>query len=146
MLYEVILKTKHRKMAKKDMQSKRHRFHKLILTSPIITFLLLYFLTNLNPIHSASIAMFVGGILTIYCRPDLKKNILIGGILFLVFYFIFFLFFNLIYPGLVEQIWNLSAISGILILGVPLEELMFAFTFGLMWSSVYEHIMWYKAK
>lgn len=29
-------------------------------------------------------------------------------------------------------------------LGIPLEELMFAFTFGMMWSSAYEHILWYK--
>jgi len=145
-LYKTIFKRKHKKMSKKEMQSKRHKFHKLILASPIITFMPLYFLTNLNPIYSASIAMFVGGILTIYCRPDLKKNVLFGGMLFLVFYFIFFLFFNLIYPMLVQEIWNLSAISGILVLGVPLEELLFAFTFGLMWSSVYEHILGYKSK
>ncbi|HTY76023.1 MAG TPA: hypothetical protein VMD05_10740 [Candidatus Nanoarchaeia archaeon] len=33
-----------------------------------------------------------------------------------------------------------------LILGVPLEELMFAFTFGMMWSSVYEHVQYYVAR
>jgi len=27
---------------------------------------------------------------------------------------------------------------------VPLEELMFAFTFGMMWSSIYEHVLWYR--
>lgn len=145
-LYDAILKIKHKKMIKKDIQNKKHRFHKLILVSPIITFLLLYFLTDLNPIYSASIAMLVGGILTVSCRADLKKNILFGGILFSVFYFVFFLAFNLIYPGLVQEVWNLSAISGILILGVPLEELLFAFTFGLIWSSIYEYVMWYKAK
>ena len=101
-------------------------------------------LTNLNPIYSASIAMFIGGIAAILCRSDLKKKILTGGILFLGLYFVFFLFFNLIYPSAVSQFWNISAISGILILRVPVEELLFAFTFGMLWSSYYEHIKWFR--
>jgi hypothetical protein len=145
-LYESFFKARHQKMSKREMCSKRHRFHKLALTSPVIVFIPLYFLTKLNPIYSASIAMFVGGVAATLCRPDLKKKILAGGALFLVLYFVFFLFFNLVYPELVQEVWNLSAISGILILGVPLEELLFAFTFGMMWSSVYEHALWYKLK
>ncbi len=145
-LYEFVFKAKHKKMSMKEMHSRRHRFHLLSLTSPIIAFLLLETLTNLNPIYSTSIAMFIGGVAAILCRPDLKKKIWIGGALFLAIYFVFFLFFNLVYPGLVQEVWNLSAISGMLILGIPLEELMFAFTFGMMWSSVYEHVLWYRVK
>ena len=145
-LYGVIFKIKQEKMSKHEMHNKRHRFHKLALISPLIAFILLYFLTNLNPIYTGSIAMFVGGIAAILCRPNLKKKIWVGGILFLILYFFFFLFFNLVYPELVGEVWNLSAISGILILGIPLEELIFAFTFGMMWSSIYEHIVWHKVK
>ena len=128
----------------KKMNHIRHRFHLLSLFSPIIVFLPLFFFTKLNPIYSASIAMFVGGISAMFCRPDLKKKIILGGILFLVLYFLFFISFTSIYPYAIENFWNISALSGILILKVPLEELMFAFTFGVMWSSVYEHIKWYK--
>ncbi len=39
-----------------------------------------------------------------------------------------------------------AAISGILILGVPLEELLFALSFGFYWSGVYEHVKWYRIK
>jgi hypothetical protein len=145
-LYESVFRVRHQKMSRKEMHSKRHRFHLLALTSPIIVFLPLQIFTNLNPIYSASIAMFIGGIAAILCRPDLKKKILVGGALFFALYFVFFLFFNLAYPGLVQEVWNLSAISGILILGIPLEELMFAFAFGMMWSSVYEHVLWYRVK
>ena len=90
--------------------------------------------------------MFIGGIAAILCRPDLKKKIWGSGIIFLALYFIFFFIFNLVYPEIVSNIWNISAISGILMLGVPLEELMFAYTFGMVWSSYYEHIKWYKLK
>lgn len=145
-LYELIAKIKRQKISKHEKHKKRHRFHLLALFSPVLVFLPLQLFTKLNPIYSASIAMFIGGIAAILCRADLKKKIWIGGISFLAIYFAFFLLFNLAYPGLVQEVWNLSAISGILILGVPLEELMFAFTFGMLWSSAYEHIMWYKVR
>ncbi|GBE56823.1 hypothetical protein BMS3Bbin16_01034 [archaeon BMS3Bbin16] len=145
-LYEGIVGAEHLKMGEMEMHSRRHRFHRLALTSPIIVFLLIAVFTSLNPIYSASIAMFTGGVATILCRPDLNRKLWVGGGLFLAIYFVFFFLFNLVYPGMVQEVWNLSAISGILILGVPLEELMFAFTFGMMWSSVYEHILWYRLK
>jgi hypothetical protein len=145
-LYLSFVRMREEKMSNIEMRSRRHRFHLLALTSPVIAFLLLKIFTNLNPIYSASIAMFVGGVAAILCRPDLKKKILIGAILFLALYVISFLFFNIVYPRAVHKYWNLSAISGILVLDIPLEELMFAFTFGMMWSSVYEHIQWYKLR
>ena len=141
-IYEAFFKARHKKMSKVEI--KRHKFHLLALFSPIIVFLILYSLTELNPIYSASISMFIGGIAAILCRPDLLKKTFAGGILFLIMYFIFFLLFNLIYPYAVENFWNLKVISGILLLNIPIEELMFAFTFGMMWSGVYEHVMHYK--
>jgi hypothetical protein len=33
-----------------------------------------------------------------------------------------------------------------LIIGVPVEELIFAFAFGMMWSGVYEHVIGYKIR
>jgi len=143
-LYESFFRVKHKKISMHEMHEGRHRFHLIALFSPLIIFISLFFITGLNPIYSASIAMLIGGIAAILCRPDLKKKIIFGGIMFLILYFVFFIFFNNIYPHAVEKFWNLSALSGILILNVPLEELIFGFTFGVMWASVYEHIKWYK--
>lgn len=84
--------------------------------------------------------MLFGGILTLYCRLDLRDNVLVGGLLFTGLYFLFFLFINVAFPIFINA-WNQSAITGILIIGVPLEELIFAFTFGSMWSSAYEHLL-----
>lgn len=145
-LYELVFSAKHKKMSKHEMHSKKHQFHLLALFSPVIVFLPLQVFSNLNPIYSAIIAMFIGAIATSLCRPDLKIKILLSGFLFLMLYFLFFLFFNIIYPYAVEKFWNLKELTNILILGIPLEELIFAFTFGLMWGSVYEHIKWYRLK
>lgn len=145
-LYESIFRVKHIKISKHEMHMKRHKMHPLALSSPIIVFAILFFLTKLNPIYIGIISMFFGALFTLYCRPDLKNKIWYGGLLFFLIYFVSFLISIMIYPNWVQATWNLKEISGILILGIPLEELLFAFTFGMLWSSVYEHFNWYKLK
>ena len=142
-LYEAVSNVEHSEMKRKEMRRMRRLMHRLAIVSPIIVFVPLYFLTSLNPIYSVSAAFFVGGVLALLCRPDLKRKIAIGGLLFLGLYFIVFVGMNVVFPYFVNY-WNLSALSGVLIFGVPIEELMYAFTFGMMWSSVYEHILWCK--
>lgn len=145
-IYQGIFNLKNLKINKQEIHSKKHRYHLLAILSPFIIFLVLAFFSEINPIYSSIIAMFLGGIATILCRPDLKKKVLYSGLIFLAIYFVFFLSFNIIYPWAVERFWNLSAISGILILRIPLEELLFAFTLGMIWGSIYEHVKWYKLK
>lgn len=118
-----------------------HRFHLLAILSAPIVFIVLFFTTSLNPIYVSSIALIFGGLATWYCRPDLMKKMSTSALLFLALYFVFFLALIATYPGYVEQVWNLKVISGILVAGIPLEELLFAFSFGFFWSSVYEHFM-----
>jgi len=145
-LYDVIFKVEDEEMSLSEKHHKRHKYHRWTLILPLMVFPVLYFSNNWNPIYSATITMFLAGIAALWCRPDLKRKIWVSGVLFAVFYFIYFFLLELFSPGYVERVWNLSAISGINLLGVPLEELIFAFTFGMLWSSYYEHIHWYKLK
>lgn len=138
-LYERIFRTTHEKMSVSVQHVIRHRYHLWAILSAPIIFVLLVLATNLNPIYSAEIAMVSGGLFAWYCRPDLKKKMLVSALLFLGLYFFYFLTLITLYLGYVEKVWNLKVISGILILGVPLEELMFALSFGFLWSSIYEH-------
>jgi hypothetical protein len=101
-------------------------------------------LTNLNHIYCGTIALFAGAVATLLCRPDLKVKIGMGGILFLLLYFVYFESLNLVYPGYEVLVWNFTTISKMLLLGVPVTELLFGFTFGMYWSSVYEHFLWFK--
>ena len=45
-------------------------------------------------------------------------------------------------PGYIAHVWNLPALSGVLIGGIPPEELLFGFSFGWYWAGVYEHFTW----
>jgi hypothetical protein len=127
-----------------DRLAKRHKYHALMLSMAPMVFIMLYFGTKLNPIYISVIALMIGGIATWYCRPDLKKKMFVSAFLFLGLYFVYFLTLIAMFPGYVQQVWNLNAISGTLIVGIPIEELMFAFSFGFFWSTVYEHFTWKK--
>lgn len=140
--YEVALNFKHRKMGTGELRHEQRWLHMASLASMPVVFAVLYLLTNLNPIYCVCAALFVGAVAAVACRPDLGWNTLLGGVLFLGLYFVMFSLILLAFPAFITA-WNLSALSGVLVLGVPLEELMFAFTFGMMWSGVYEHIKHY---
>jgi hypothetical protein len=142
-LYSVLTRHNDTPMPASEKHQALHRHHYKALVSPFIAFALLYFLPW-NPIYPSIAAMAIGAIATVVCRPDLKTKTWTGGVLFLTYYGIFFLMLEATAPGYIGHVWNLSALSGILLLGIPLEELLFAFTFGLYWSGVYEHLMWQK--
>ena len=127
-----------------DRNHQKHKLHFYSLLTPVAIFLLLAFLTNLNHIYCSIIALFMGAVAALFCRPDLSKKIWAGGILFLLLYFAYFESLNIAYPGYVAAVWNFTSISRILVLGVPFTELLFGFTFGMFWSSVYEHVFWFK--
>ncbi len=144
-IYHFFVKMKYKKMSDKEISKEKKTIHFLSLISPILVFLILSIFINLNPIYSAILSLFAGGILTITCRKDLLKNSLIGAIVFSLFYFLFFLLVDLLYPRFISEVWNFSTISGILIVGIPIEEILFAFGVGIMWSGVYEHFKFYKS-
>jgi hypothetical protein len=121
--------------------SSRHKLHHWALATPFLSFPVLYLLPW-NPIYPAIIAMLLGAAATMLCRPDLVRKTWIGALLFVAYYFVFLLGLEVTAPGYIERVWNLQALSGVRVLGIPLEELLFAAAFGAYWSSVYEHVTW----
>lgn len=65
-----------------ERQHPRHQLHRLALASPFLVFTVLLFL-GWNPIYPGILAMFVGAVATLFCRPDMRANIWVGGVLFL---------------------------------------------------------------
>jgi hypothetical protein len=140
--YNVVVRAAPSESLVHERRHPRHRFHALAILSAPLVFGLVLVLTRLNPIYAAAIGLVAGFFATLYCRLDLWRKMLVSGGLFFLIYFVVFALFNLAFPGYVVAVWNLAAVSGLLLAGVPLEELMFAFTFGLYWSSIYEHLAW----
>lgn len=122
----------------------RHRYHGVALLIPVVAFPLLM-LASWNPIYPAVLAMLLGALGTIACRPDLLPNTMIGGIIFLVYYLTFMVGLEWSAPGYIARVWNLGALSGFALYRIPLEELLFGFAFGAYWAGIYEHIMWRRS-
>ena len=144
--YGAIFRTTPTASMTAERHDPRHRYHLAAVAAGPAVFLLVLAVTRLNPIYAAAIALVAGFGATLYCRRDLWAKMLMSGGLFLGLYFVVFAVFNLLFPGYVAAVWNLAALSDVLVAGVPLEELMFAFTFGLYWSSVYEHLTWKRSR
>lgn len=119
----------------------RHRFHRLALAAPFLVFPPLYLLPW-NPIYAGIAALALGGAANVWCRPDLARNTLLGGVLFAGLYAVFMILLVVSAPGYVEQVWSLPALSGIRLGAIPLEELVFGFAFGMYWAGIYEHFTW----
>mgnify|MGYP001144875372 CR=1 FL=1 len=137
--YNIITRKRLVPMQLGTQHHSRNRWHRWALAVPFTLFPFLYFLPW-NVIFAGIAAMIAGAMAAVWCRPDLKSNTLVGGGLFLVIYTIFLLGLEWSAPGYIEQVWNLKALSGIVIYGLPLEELLFGFAFGLFWTGIYEHL------
>lgn len=140
-LYSVLARQDFRPIAKEERQKSCHRYHRAALIVPILTFPVLSMLPW-NPIYPAITAMALGGAATVACRHDLKSATLIGGTLFAGYYATFMLLLEWSAPGYIERVWNLRALSGFMISGIPIEELLFGFAFGTYWSGIFEHLTW----
>jgi len=145
-IYEKMHPVAHRRMPPARIRGSRHTYHTAALLSAPVLFILLLLYSDLNPIYAASLALLAGGIFSWYCRPDLKRKMITGSLAFLALYVAYFSTLNLAYPGYVEAVWNLDAVSGVLVAGIPIEELLFALSFGFLWSSIYEHATWRTIK
>jgi len=141
-LYNVLTGQNLRPVGIRERRKHRHRYHGLALLTPLLAFPLLS-LAGWNPIYPAIVAMALGCAATVACRPDLKWKTWLGGILFAAYYAAFMGLLEWSAPGYIERVWNLATLSGGMIAGIPLEELLFGFAFGSYWSGVYEHLTWH---
>jgi hypothetical protein len=140
-LYDLATHRSSVRMAESQRHSRSHQLHVLALASPIIIFPALAWLPW-NPIYPAIVATLGGAFATSLCRPDLKMRMWVGGLLFLAFYSISLQLLRAFSPGYIESVWNFRALSGISVVGMPIEELLFAVAFGVFWAGLYEHMTW----
>ena len=122
-------------------EAPRHHLHRWALLLPFAAFLPLYVLPW-NPIYVVLACPVLGAIASNLCRPELRRESFVGGLLFLTLYAVFMLGLKWFAPGYIAAVWNLPALRGGLVYGIPTEELLFGFAFGLYWSGVYEHLTW----
>jgi hypothetical protein len=136
-VYEVVSGSKIRKY-----KSKLHGLLPYLLFAGLL--LIFEVLLPYKTIYNLYLAFFVSGLYVAYSRPDLIKQMVVSGFVFGLLYFLFFLFFNFLFPNFITSVYTLNHFWGINILNVPLEEILLAFFSGSFWSVLYEYIKSYR--
>jgi hypothetical protein len=95
-------------------------------------------------IYNTIIAFAVGALVIAFLRSDLIPSMLVGALSFAALYFALFLIFLALYPEFIQRYYNIPNLLGIYLLGVPIEELLFAASGGAIWSVAYEYVQGYR--
>jgi hypothetical protein len=91
----------------------------------------------INIIYKAAIVCFSSAVWISWRRPSLRWQIPGGGLSFICLYTIVLVVTGHRYPHFFDC-WNEKALSGYHLLGAPVEEYLYAFTFGAFWAPLYE--------
>ncbi|MDP3987545.1 MAG: lycopene cyclase domain-containing protein [Candidatus Levybacteria bacterium] len=114
--------------------------HGFILMIGVAGIFLSYFLLRINFMYAVYLGIAIDIFLIVFTRPDLLKKVLYSGLIFGLVYFLFFSLFSLLIPGFIKH-WNLAHLSGIFVLGVPLEEILWALGAGGLLGPIYEYLL-----
>ncbi len=77
-------------------------------------------------------------------RPDRVPEKLVGALSFTVLYFAWILSLLSLYPEYVQRYCNVPDLLGIYVLGLLIDQLLFAATGGAIWSVAYEYLQGYR--
>jgi len=130
-------KLKSRRLTRKKLK-KLEINHFILLFIGLFLFLICFFVFNLNSFYSSFPSILIPLFLLWFLRKDLIFESIMSGILVTLVSFVFYFIPELIFPGWINSAWNFDLISGILILGAPIEDLIWFFIVGLALGPSYE--------
>ena len=102
------------------------------------TMMWLFWGIGLTSFWASAVGMFLVAIIMIFIRKDLLFNSIISGILMMLVSTLFYGTVILISPQWLHQTY-LSGLSGINVVGIPIEEFIFWFMAGLVFGPFYEY-------
>ncbi len=126
------------------MRSRPRKRHYAPFAVIVVIFIALELWHSNKTIYNTIIAFAVGAVVIAFLRSDLVLSMLVGALSFTALYFFLFLCLLFLYSEFVRRFYNIPNLLGIYILGVPIEELLFASTGGAIWSVAYEYVQGYR--
>ena len=144
-LYEEVFKKKVRlrKIKKKDEALQNKHLHFLLVFVGILFFGSFYLL-NINSLYATIISLFPPTIFIWYKRKDLIIDSIATGILLILATSIVYIILNLLTPGWINAFWYFGDVPSVIILGLPIEDVIWYFFTGMFIGPLYEY--WKEAK
>ncbi len=121
------------------VQTRSRKHHARALIVGLLGAILTGALLKPHPIYLV-IAFCIFGAASIWIeRHDLIPHSFWGAAVFTTLYIALFAMFLQLVPDMAAIQYKLASFSGQLILGVPLEHILYAASFGLLWAPLYEY-------
>jgi len=99
-----------------------------------------FIITGVSVIYATCIVMIAATSAMLLKRANLAAPALIGGCLSAATYFILCLAAEKLMPGLFKNIWHTDKFLNIFIVAVPLEEILYGFSAGLVGTVFYPYV------
>ena len=109
----------------------------------------MYYTTFMSPYGSGYLSllvMLIGAIVIVYARHDLLLESVGSGLLLTAFAFIYYQILLIFFPQLFINQWFIHNLSGLLPLGIPLEEYLWHFAWGALIGPAYEYLKGVRLK
>ncbi|MBI4155840.1 MAG: hypothetical protein HY507_01240 [Candidatus Zambryskibacteria bacterium] len=104
----------------------------------IVAILFFIFLLDINSIYTTSMVMIATALGIIYIRKDLLVDAIVSGLSMGMVMFLSYIIFLYFFPEAIGRWWKIENVSGILVRGIPIEELIWAFGWGMLGGPAYE--------
>ena len=141
-IYEVILA---KKLIKKPSAAPSWLVASLVIMV-IATLIIFNNILGINSIYASFIAFILIAMAIWRRRPDLIWNSILSGLFLAVISIVFYLFYLSLYPNIIKDWWLLHNISGILVFGIPIEEPIWFFLWGMIGGPLYEFLRGYRLR
>jgi hypothetical protein len=126
-------------------QEKRRRHYAPFLVLAVLLVVLQLWHPG-KTIYNMIAALSVCALVMLLLRPDLCWLQAVGALTFTVLYWMLFELLLRLYPNFIPQFYTVKNLLGIYVLGVPIEELLFAASGGAVWSVAYEYLQGYRLR
>jgi len=125
------------------LRQSRQKRHYIPFAVAAVAFLALRFELQWKTMHCTIAALAICAVVLAYLRPNLVRLMLMSALSFTLLYFVLLLMVLALYPDFIRRYYTLNQLP-IFVLGVPIEELLFAATGGAVWSVAYEYVHGYR--
>lgn len=130
---------------KRIAKRKNHQHRWLLFALPFFVICVIGFYSlvglGLNSIYAAVLMYVAVSLLLCWYRTDLFVDAIMSGFLFATLTLILFLVYVQIFPSVIIAWWELENLSGILVFGYPIEELLWAYGMGMLGGPMYEFFL-----
>lgn len=143
-LYEVVVGRRTRSLRKDSVTKRAFEKRKWLLWVPFfissVVGSVTFWVIGWHSFWATFSSCLIGAGLIVLLRSDLLVEAVFGGIAMILVALPIYRFWSFIFPDVIEKFWLINNLSGIMVWGIPIEDLGFYFAVGAVLAPFYEFV------